>query len=248
MRKIYFLSILVAIGLIFALNINANSVKENNVLVIGTDPQYAPFTFENEKGENVGFDIDIMSEICKELDYKCKYSNMNFGGLITSITENKIDLIAGSMVITDERRKKIDFTEQYYKAGLSVVVGKNNTNILSVDDLKGKRVGVHIGTVGAIYANNLKGIKLTEFETMADVWIALITDKVDAIIDDHPMVLYYIKTQKNANIKIVGDILETQYFGFGINKNNKELLKKVDEALKQMKKDGRYNKIHKKWF
>ncbi|MDR2526448.1 MAG: basic amino acid ABC transporter substrate-binding protein [Rickettsiales bacterium] len=251
MKKILYVFLCVAtLGFTFVAfaNLEKKSINTSKkTLIIGTDPQYAPFTFLDNNNKNVGFDIDIMTEIAKELNYNIKYLNMNFEGLLPSLLTEKINLIAGSMVITEERAKKINFSDEYYKAGLSIVVNINNNNIKSVKDLKGKTIGVHIGTVGAYYAHTIKDVKIVEFDNMADVWLAIINNKVDAMINDHPMNLYYIKTKGNI-VKIVGDILETQYFGFGINKNAQDLLNNVNEVLRKMKKDGRYDKIYKKWF
>ena len=122
----------------------------SNVWRVGTDASYAPFGFQDEKlHEYVGFDIDIIRAIAETQGHEVAIKNLNFDGLIPALQTGDLDIAISDMTINEERAKTVDFTDSYYKAGLSMVVRADETRINSFDDLEGLRVGVTIGSTGA---------------------------------------------------------------------------------------------------
>jgi len=216
-------------------------------LTVCSDITYPPFEYI-ENGEIKGFDIDLFNKIAENLGYKVVYLNTAWDGIIPALLTHKCDLIISAMTITPERAKKVDFSIPYFKASQTVLVRKDS-NIKSLADLKGKRVGVQIGTTGDIYAKKLQKkypFILKTYETGPDAIMDLRLGRLDAVIIDN--VVAYTAAKKYPNLKVAIDGLSNEYYGIAINKDNKNLKKAIDETLKKMYKNGEYDRIYESWF
>lgn len=162
------------------------------------------------------------------------------------LTGFDIDLAVSGMSITEERKNAVDFCDPYYTSGLIVLVRPDETNIKSINDLVGKRIGAQIGTTGATKASSVKGADVKQYNNANEPFIELDNKGVDAVINDQPVVAYYLVNGGKG--KMVGDIMEAEYYGIAAKKGNKALVKQVNEALAALKKNGEYDKIYKKWF
>ena len=213
----------------------AAPAKAEKVLRVGTNPTFAPFEFQ-AKGSNdlTGFDIDLAKV------------NLGFDGLIPALSTGNIDLAVSGMSITEERKNAVDFCDPYYTSGLIVLVRPDETNIKGINDLVGKRIGAQIGTTGATKASSVKGADVKQYNNANEPFIELDNKGVDAVINDQPVVAYYLVNGGKG--KMVGDIMEAEYYGIAAKKGNKALVKQVNEALAALKKNGEYDKIYKKWF
>ncbi len=227
----------------------AKSAKKE--LVVGTEPAFAPFEFQKAgSSEFTGFDMELIQAMSKKLGYeKCTIRNMGFDALIPALEAKNIDVAIAGMTITEERKKKVNFTKSYYKSGLSIVVAKDNTTVKDVKDLVGKKIAVQIGTTGAMEAAKIKDAVITSFNTNNEACLELKNKAVDAVIGDKPVEEYFLQQSgKNAYAKIVGKTLTSEDYGIATAKKNEALAKDLDKALDDLKKDGTYDKIYKKWF
>ncbi|GMO59234.1 MAG: basic amino acid ABC transporter substrate-binding protein [Rickettsiales bacterium] len=224
-----------------------SAATKKATLRVGSAIDYAPFEFRDAKGKETGFDIDLISEIGKRMGYNVEFVDMKFTGLIPSLQAETIDVIASTVTITDERKKVVDFTEPYYKSGITISV-KNGSTIKTPADLVGKKIGVQMGTTSDTFATAVKDADVTRFEDTSAAFMSLSAGKVDAVVADAPINAYYIKISKDKNMQVVGDVLDAEFYGFVVNKKNPELKGKINETLAKMRKDGGYNKIYKKWF
>jgi ABC-type amino acid transport substrate-binding protein len=116
-----------------------------NVVVVGTEPTFPPFESKDEKGNFVGFDIDMLRAIGAKAGFEVEFKDLPFDSLIPALNSGQIDAIAAGMSITEDRKKAVDFSEPYFNAGLSLAVQKANATIKSSADLKGKRAAVQQG-------------------------------------------------------------------------------------------------------
>ncbi len=222
-------------------------IAKTKTLTIGTDATFKPFEYKNgDKYE--GFDIDLIQAIAKELGAeKVDIVDTEFKGLIPGLQAKKFDIIVSSMYITDERKKTIDFSDTYFPGGLSIMVKKDNDSIKSINDLKGKKVSVQIGTKSVKFLeDNYKEIQLVKVEKNTEMFLELETGKVDAVVTGLPAAKTY--TKEKGTTKVLPDTLTQEYYGFGIRKENAEFTKAVNEALKKVKASGQYDQIVKKWF
>lgn len=255
--------ILVAVALILGLVLTAAACGQKEqpapqeapkeiVYKVGTEPTFAPFEMTDEKtGEIIGFDIDLIKAIAEDQGFKVEIVNLGFDGLIPALQTGNIHIIASGMSITEERQKEVDFSDPYIDAGLAIAVAADNTTINGKDDLKGKTVAVQIGTTGAQKAEELKkeGLikEIKTFNTVDVVIMELMNGGVDAVINDKPVTEAYIAKQPG-KIKIVGEVLESDSYGFAVKKGETELLAKINAGLKKIKESGKYAELQKKYF
>ncbi|MFP5108273.1 transporter substrate-binding domain-containing protein [Neobacillus sp. C211] len=254
MKKLGLLSLLLILSIFIAACGSKDTADEKEkggkVYKVGVDTTYPPFEFK-EGNDYKGIDIELIDAIAKNQDFKIELSPMDFGGIIPAMQANQLDVAIAGMSITDERKKVVDFSTPYFDAGLTVVVKKDNTSIKSVENLKGKKIAVKKGTTGAKYAqdNAAKlGITVVQFNDSPAMFQEVSNGNADALIEDYPVISYAI-AQKDLGLKIVGDRLNGDQYGIAVLKGqNADLLKKINNGLAELKKDGTYDKIIKTYL
>lgn len=243
-----FITTLSVVGCSSTTSDNSKQGKEK-VLRVGTEATFAPFEFMDEQNkEFLGFDMDLIRSIAKEMGYTVEVQNMGFDALIPALEAKNIDVIMASVTITEERSKKLLFSEPYYRSGLSIIVKADNNTINSFKDLQGQKVAVQIGTVGAIYASKIPGAVVREFNYSADSFLEIKSGGVIAAVNDLPVNQYYIKQLQTKDMKLVGDVAEVENLGIAVAKSNPALLDEINKALLKIKQNGEYDKIYQKWF
>lgn len=219
------------------------------VLKVGSDTAFAPFEFQDEKTkEYVGFDMDLIKAIAKQMGYEVQVQSMGFDGLIPALEAGNIDAAISAMTITPERAQKVNFSKPYYKSGLTIVVKSDNNTIKDYKDLEGKNIAVQIGTTGADEAKKIKNAKVREFNTAPEAFMELKAGGVEAVINDKPVNDYYISKEGGKDAKTVGAPLTSEDYGIATSKKNAELGEQINKALDELKKNGEYEKIYVKWF
>lgn len=229
-----------------------DQVKSAGVLKVGLMGTYAPYNFLNENKEIDGFDADIAKEIAKRLGVEVEFAPQEFSGLIPSLQAGKIDAIISQVTITEERKKQIDFTQPYITNSVKIIVGEDNNSITKLEDFKGQNIGVGLGTNDETYLRKEVLPKVGKFEikTYDDVITSLQdlnAGRIDATINN----LYALKpvVEKNGfKIKAVGEPIKSDKAGVAVRKDNPEFRDAIDQALTDLKADGTYNTIFKKWF
>lgn len=227
-------------------------VKQSGTLKVGLMGTYAPYNFLNDKKEMDGFDADIAKEIAKRLGVKVDFVAQEFSGMIAGLQAKKFDAVISQMTITDERKKQLDFTEPYITNEVKIIVKQDNNSITKLEDFKGKNIGVGLGTNDETYLRNEVLPKVGKFEikTYNDVITSLQdlnSGRIDATINN----IYALKPIVDKNgfkIKAVGEAIKADKAGIAVRKDNPEFRDALDKALKDMKTDGTYNTIFKKWF
>lgn len=206
---------------------------------------YKPFNFK-ENGNLTGFDVEIGQALAEKMGMKAVPVTNPWETIIQGLLANKYDAIIGSMTVTEERLKTVNFSNAYYRSGSQVFVAEGNTEIKTPDDLKGKK----IGTVKASpYGETAKKYtdKLTEYDSDLTAIMDLPTGRLDAVITDQ-MVGFRVIKEGAVKIKDIGKPLSQDEQGIAVRKEDKELLDKINKALDEIVKDGTYDKISEKWF
>ncbi len=242
MKKLAMLAVIVLMG------ISATCMAAEKILRVATEPTFAPFEFTDDKGEFVGFDMDLIRAMGKEAGYKVEIQHIGFDALIPSLQTNIIDCAASGITITEARSKVVTFSAPYYTAGLQVLVSVDNTDIKGYTDLKGKKIACQIGTTGENKSRQVDGATVVAYNTNVEACMELVNGGADAVINDAPVIAFYLKTPAGKKCKAVGDILEAEEYGFAFNKNNVKLIKDMNKALATLKKNGEYDRIYAKWF
>ncbi|MDD3225883.1 MAG: transporter substrate-binding domain-containing protein, partial [Clostridium sp.] len=163
--------------------ITLESIKSKGKLVVGTSADYPPFEFHKEidgKDTIVGFDIKIAEEMAKDMGVELEIKDISFDGLLVAEQANKIDLVLAGINPTDERKQNVDFSDVYYKSDSGFIVRKGEENtIKSLDDLKGKKIGVQTGSVQETYAQeNFKDSELKSLAKVTDLILDLDSKKI----------------------------------------------------------------------
>lgn len=219
--------------------------KDKKTLTMATNAYFPPYEYY-DGDDIVGIDVEIAQAIADKLDMKLKVEDMEFDSIITAVTAGKADIGLAGMTVTEDRLKSINFSDSYAK-GVQVVIVKEGSDIQSIDDLAGKKIGVQLATTGDIYATDDFGSECVEqYNKGNDAVMALVSGKVDAVIIDNEPAKSFVA----ANEGLV--ILETEYvtedYAACIAKDNTELLEKVNDALAELKADGTLQKIIDKYI
>lgn len=224
-------------------NKNAETLNKGQLLV-GSDIPYAPFEFGQPPYK--GFDVDIVNAISKKLNLKTKFQKTVFDTIFRDLAQKKFDMVASSATITPERQKQVSFSDPYFPADQSLLV-KKGSPIKNTSQLDGKIVGAQSGTTGADYAKGkTKAKTVRTYEQIDDAFNALEAGQVDAVINDFPISKY--ATQSKKDLVLVQSIPTGEKYGLAFAKSSNELRDKVNGALQDIKDDGTYTQIYKKWF
>ncbi len=224
--------------------------SEKTVYTVGIDTTYPPFEYE-ENGKYVGIDVDLINAIAEDQGFEVELKAMDFKGIIPALQAGQLDISMGGMSITEERKEVVDFTDAYFDAGVSLVIGKDNTEIQSVEDLKGKKVAVKKGTVGANYAQSIVdeiGFEIVQFDDSPSMFLEVQNGNAAALFEDYPVISYAI-AQQDLGLQVVGDRLNDDQYGIGVLKGkNQEILEKINQGLKNLKENGKYQEILDKYL
>jgi polar amino acid transport system substrate-binding protein len=217
-------------------------------LTVCSDVPYPPFEVL-EEGQYTGFDMDIMREVASGLDLEMTVKDSSFDGLQSglSLNSSQCDIVASAMTITEQREENIDFTDPYYDSKQSLLVPKGS-DITSIQDLAGKRVGVQQGTTGKTYTeeNAPDSAEVVSFPSDAEMYAAIQAGQVDALLQDLPVNLSHTEDGK---YEIVEEYNTDEQYGFAVREEGSEnLLDAVNEQLKELRDSGRYQKIYDSYF
>lgn len=216
-------------------------------LLMGSDTTYPPFESIDDKGEAVGFDVEVAQAIAERLGLKLEVVSVKWEGIIPGLKTGDYDIVMSAMTITDERKAEIDFSDPYIDSDQSIAVRKGDTAIKSEADLAGKVVGVQVDTTGQFTAEEIPGIKeIRKYDTILMAFEDLELGRIDAIVNDYPVNVYISKTR--GKTEVVATIKTDEKYGIGVKKGNTQLLEAINEALAEIKKDGTYDRIFEKWF
>jgi polar amino acid transport system substrate-binding protein len=219
-------------------------------LIVGSDVAFPPFEFVDEKTQEIkGFDIDLIKEIGKRIGLEVEIQPAAFDSIIQALNAGKFDCVVSAMTITEERQKQVNFSDPYIDSDQSLAVRKDST-ISSLENLKGKVIGVQRGTTGELKAQELKeqyGIR--EIRSYDDTLMAfedLKAGRIEGVINDYPVTAYLVK--KDPVFKIVAKIPTGEKYGIAVRKDSEDLLELINKALADIKADGTYDEIYKRWF
>jgi putative glutamine transport system substrate-binding protein len=228
-----------------------DTIKERGKLVVGVKFDTKLFGLKNPSNNEVeGFDIDIAKALAKSIlgdETKIELKEVTSKTRIPMLDSNEIDLIIATMTITEERRKQVDFSEVYFKAGQSLLVKKGSA-IKSIDDVKkGTKI---LAVKGATSVDNIieksPDATVLEFDNYQDAFSALKAGQGDALTTDNA-ILYGMMAQ-DAGFEVVGEPFTDEPYGIAIKKGETALVDAVNGELAALKSSGDYDKIYEKWI
>lgn len=223
--------------------------EKKKVYKIATDTTFAPFEFENDKGEMVGIDLELLEAISKNQGFEYELQLIGFSAAVTALEAGEIDGVIAGMSITKERQAKYDFSDAYFDSGVAMAV-LEKSNISGYEGLKGKTVAVKMGTEGESFAKSIMkqyDFKLKEFEDSATMYQDVLAGSSAAVFDDYPVLGYEIG--RGIGFKMPLSMEQGSSYGFATLKDeNKELVEKFNAGLKELKETGKYDEIIDKYI
>lgn len=214
-------------------------------LIVATDATYPPLESLNERGEMVGFDIDLISEMAKEIKVETQLKNVPFVDIFGELENGKVDMIVSAVTITSERLAKYAFSVPYFNAG-QVIVVRSDSAVTGLRDLVGKKIGAQVETTSLTEATKLTESKLVaSYANYSDAVKDLIGKEIDAIVVDLPAGVGIV--QENSSLKVVGEPFTQEFYGVVVLRSNKELLSKINESIASLKRSGKIVEIRDKW-
>ena len=214
------------------------------VYKIATDTTFAPFEFENDKGEMVGIDLDLLKAIAEDQGFEYELVVAGFSAATTGLEAGEYDAVIAGMSITDARKEKYDFSDPYYDSGVGMAVNADS-DITSYEDLKGKTVAAKIGTEGCTFAESIAdqyGFTIMQFEDSSSMYQDVLAGNSVACFEDYPVLGYEISRGTPFTMPL--EMEHGNSYGFAVLKGqNSELLMMFDAGLKNMKDSGKYDEI-----
>ena len=226
---------------------------KNGILKVGVVGDGGLPSAIRQNGNLVGFDIELPARFAAYLGMTFEPVDIPFGSMLASLSTNKIDIVTCQLMITEERKKQVNFSDPYYESGISLYARKDNmvipdvTKMAVLDDIAEKRIGVFTGTVhDVLVTKKYPKAKIFRFDGSTDMVAALSGDKIDVAMLDHITARLIMK--KNTDLGLLTDNVMSLPLGVGFNKNNPALKDEFNIFLKEIKKDGTYSKIYDRWF
>ncbi len=256
-RRGTLLLVIVAMVTIFMVGCSSNRPEDGGDLkpvVMGLDDTFAPMGFRDEKGDLVGFDIDLAREVATRAGWDISFQPIDWSMKETELNAGNIDLIWNGYSITEERKEKVNFSKPYL-ANSQIVITLSDSDIESLSDLEGKLVATQAESSSLDAARSIPGLiesfeggKLIEYATFNEVFNDLESGRAKAIIADEVLARYYMANKGADGYKVLKENLGPEEFGIGVRKDDADLLTELDDALNAMKEDGKYDEIYEKWF
>lgn len=219
--------------------------------VVGLDDSFPPMGFRDENGEIVGFDIDLAKATAEEMGMDVEFKSVDWDGVLLSLKKGDIDVIWNGLTITEEREKEINFTEPYL-ANRQILVVKSDSEVSSKTDLKGKVLGLQLGSSSEKalasdddFSSSLS--EVTKYGNNTEALMDLSAGRVDAVLVDEIVGRYYM-SKKEGEFKVLSEDLGEEDYAVGVRKEDEEFLKKLNEALSVVKSGEAGVDISEEWF
>ncbi len=225
---------------------------EKTAYTMGLDDTFAPMGFRDEKGNLAGFDIDLANEVAKRMGVTINFQPIDWTMKETELNAGNIDFIWNGYTITDSRKEKVNFSQTYLENSQIIVV-LAGSDVKTKAELAGKSVAVQAesSALDAVntdpdFVSSLK--ELVEFSTNNEAFMDVEAGRSEALVVDEVLARYYMKQKGQEKYRVLEENFGDEEYAVGVRKSDTELLKKLNDALDQMRSDGTYEKIYAKWF
>ncbi len=248
------LVLLVVLALVMA--VGTVQAKEWKKVRIGVEGAYPPFSYMTPEGQLAGFDIDIAKALVEAMGAEVELVAQDWDGIIPALLAKKYDAIIASMSITEERMKKVAFSNKYYHTPAKFICKKGAIETFSSDAIKGKAVGVQRATIHDRYLTDNYGtdVEIKRYGTQDEAYLDLVAGRVDMLLADSVALLDgFLKKPEGQAFEFTGpDLTDPKWFGPGAGvacrKDDPDLVEKFNAAIVQIRANGTYKAIQDKYF
>ena len=225
-----------------------DKIKQKGKIVIGTSADFPPYEFHksiNGKDTIVGFDIEIAKAIAKDLGVELEIKDMKFDGLLAALETENVDLVAAGMSPTEVRKKNVDFSKIYYTAvQCAVIRTEDKGKIKSLEDLKGKKIGVQMGAIQEQIAKaQIKNSEIKPLGKVSDLMLSLSTKKMDAVIVELPVAKAYVKQNPSLALSKIQFKSQEEGSAVAVKKGNQDLANSINTTIDRLIKDKAIDKL-----
>ena len=222
------------------------STVEPGKLIMSTNAAFPPYEMTTDSGEFEGIDIETAQAIAEKLGLELQIDDMDFDAALLSVQQGKADIVMAGVTVTDERKAVMDFSDSY-ATGIQSIIVPEGSDIASVDDLAGKKIGTQRGTTGYLYCSDDFGEDaVVAYDNGLTAVQALNNGQVDAVVIDNEPAKAYVES--NPGLKILDTSYAEEDYAIGMNKSNTALLEAVNAALEELKADGTLQSIVDKYI
>ena len=222
------------------------STVEPGKLIMSTNAAFPPYEMTTDSGEFEGIDIETAQAIADKLGLELQIDDMDFDAALLAVQQGKADMVMAGVTVTDERQNVMDFTDSY-ATGIQSIIVKEDSDIASVDDLAGKKIGTQRGTTGYLYCSDDFGDEnVVAYDNGLTAVQMLNNGQVDCVVIDQEPAKNYVAA--NSGLKILDTAYADEDYAIAIKKGNTELLDKVNGALKELQDDGTVQSIVDKYI
>ena len=225
---------------------NAKTLREGT-LKVATEGTFSPFSYYNDKNELVGYDVDVARAVAEKLGLKIEFLTAPWDAMLTAFDAGKADAVFNQVSITDERKKKYEYSVPYTVVYGAIIVHKDNNDIKSFEDLKGKKNADSATSNWAQVAKKY-GAQNVTVDSFAKSMELLIARRVDTVVRDNTVFYDFLKQRPDAPIKIAAKLKDVDYSAAIVQKGNKELADQISKALNELKAEGKLKEISLKYF
>ncbi|MFY8161068.1 MAG: ABC transporter substrate-binding protein/permease [Candidatus Kapaibacteriota bacterium] len=240
--------ILIILSILFlSSNLNSNLFSAPILKWAADSEGNAPFVFQDPRVPSrlIGFELDIITEICKEMGYEAVFVQNQWDGLIPGIERGDYDVAINGIEVTNDRELVVNFSTPYYTTFEQLVVRNDNNSIFTLADLAGKKVGTLKGAIAERILNAQGNIDVKTYDSESSSFLDLKNSKLDAVLIDSPPAVYF--TGWNFDLKMVGPPIGEIVYGIVVKKGNEELLNKINIAISKMQTTGKLREILDSW-
>jgi polar amino acid transport system substrate-binding protein len=224
----------------------------SGTLRVGMDPTYMPFEMTNKRGEIIGFEVDLLKDMAKAMGVKLELVSTGYDGIIPALLTNKFDLIGSGMTLTQERNLRLNFTDPFIVVGQTLLIRKElEGKINSYKDLNDPqyRITSKIGTTGEMVSKKLIAkAQYHGFDNEQEAVLDVVNGKADAFIYDAPYNVVAVNKAGAGKLVYLEQPFTYEPLAFGLKRGDYDSLNWINNYLRQVQKDGTYERLHSKWF
>ena len=225
-----------------------DQVKARGTLRIGLEGTFPPFNSKAPNGELVGYDVDIAKAVAVKLGVKPEFVTTEWSGIIAGLQAGKFDVIVNQVGVTDQRKAVLDFSPAYTYSAAQLIQRKDDTReFKTLEDLKGKKLGVGLGTNYMDMAKSVPGIDVKTYPGAPEYLRDLAAGRLDAALNDRLMLAYLLKNSQ-LPLRTGATVGNGNPSAIPFRKGNPKFAKAIDDAMTQLEADGTFTKISEKWF
>ena len=224
-------------------------IQQRGSIKIGLEGTYPPFNFQDASGKLAGFEVEFAEALAKELGVKPQFQPTKWDGILAALESKRLDVVINQVTISEERKKKYDFSTPYTVSGIQALTRKADADsIKSAADLAGKKVGVGLGTNYEQWLkDNVPQADIRTYDDDPTKFQDLNVGRIDVILVDR-LAAFEMVEKTGGRLAVAGDAFSRQEAGIALRKGDPQLLEAIDQAIAKLRADGTLRQLSEKWF